>query len=190
MTIAGEYAYAGREVVVQKVLDIMGAKATDTIHNHHNFAWREQHFGIQRWVVRKGATPAFPSQRGFVGGSMGDYSVILKGVPTSEAVDSLFSVMHGAGRIMSRRKAAGKSRYVKGRRIPISPGLVDFAKVQQDIRDEGIILRGAGADEAPEVYRPLMDVLEFHKGTVDVEEVLRPVVVVMAGADVEDPYKD
>lgn len=190
MQIAGEYAYAGREVVVQKVLDIMGAEATDTVHNHHNFAWREPHLGETFWVVRKGATPAFPGQRGFVGGSMGDYSVVLKGLDSPEAAESLHSTVHGAGRIMSRRQAAGKSRYVKGQRIPIAPGLVDFAKVQRDMEHDGIILRGAGADEAPEVYRPLMDVLEYHKGTVEVEHVLRPVVVVMAGADVEDPYKD
>src|SRR5262249_2707169 len=68
MELAGEYAYAGREWVVDRVRRILGAKVTDSVHNHHNFAWREEHEGRTLWVVRKGATPAFPGQRGFVGG--------------------------------------------------------------------------------------------------------------------------
>ena len=45
MTLAGEYAYAGRDLVVERVLKILGTHATDEVHNHHNFAWRELHFG-------------------------------------------------------------------------------------------------------------------------------------------------
>jgi tRNA-splicing ligase RtcB len=190
MNVAGEYAYAGREIVVNKVLEILGAEATFYVHNHHNFAWLEHINGDSLWVVRKGATPAYPGQRGFVGGSMGDYSVILQGVDSVDAHESLHSTVHGAGRIMSRRKAAGKFRIRRGVREQLAPGAIDFDAVQKDMREQGIILRGGGADEAPEVYRPLMDVLDAHKGTVEVLEVLRPVVVVMAGADVEDPYKD
>src|SRR2546428_3342864 len=54
MTIAGEYAYAGREAVVATVLEILGADATDRVYNHHNFAWRERHRGEPYWVIRKG----------------------------------------------------------------------------------------------------------------------------------------
>ena len=43
MTIAGEFAYAGREAVVATVLNILGAEAADRVHNHHNFAWQERH---------------------------------------------------------------------------------------------------------------------------------------------------
>jgi tRNA-splicing ligase RtcB len=72
MTLAGRYAYAGREAVARHVVGhILGGRIIDEVHNHHNFAWREQHDGEELWVVRKGATPAFPAQRGFVGGSMG-----------------------------------------------------------------------------------------------------------------------
>ena len=80
MELAGDYAYAGRDAVVAKVLEILGAEATHEVHNHHNFAWREEHFGRTYWVIRKGCTPARPGQEGFVGGSMGDESVILEGV--------------------------------------------------------------------------------------------------------------
>src|SRR5439155_18604014 len=85
MEVAGEYAYAGRDVVVNKVLEILGAEAVQEVHNHHNFAWREEHFGRTYWVVRKGCTPARPGQEGFVGGSMDDESVILEGVASPDA---------------------------------------------------------------------------------------------------------
>ncbi|CAN5262734.1 hypothetical protein BH20ACT16_BH20ACT16_05470 [soil metagenome] len=62
MNLAGDYAHAGRDVVVAKVVEILGANATYEVHNHHNFAWREQHMGTDAWVIRKGCTPAFPCQ--------------------------------------------------------------------------------------------------------------------------------
>ena len=110
MQLAGEYAYAGRDVVVDKVLEILGAEAVYEVHNHHNFAWREEHFGRPYWVIRKGCTPARPGQEGFVGGSMGDESVVLEGVESDENAKALYSTVHGAGRVMSRSKAAGRVR--------------------------------------------------------------------------------
>lgn len=108
MALAGEYAYAGRDVVVDKVLDILDAEAVEQVHNHHNYAWAEVHDHEIWWVVRKGCTPAFPGQRGFVGATMSEDAVILEG--TEEAEDALFSTVHGAGRAMSRTEAAGKSK--------------------------------------------------------------------------------
>ena len=108
MNLAGAYAYAGRDVVVDKVLEILGATATYEVHNHHNFAWRERHHGVDAWVIRKGCTPAFPGQEGFVGATMGEPSVILRGAAGDEGAGLLFSTVHGAGRVMSRTKAAGR----------------------------------------------------------------------------------
>jgi tRNA-splicing ligase RtcB len=108
MNLAGEYAYAGRDVVVGKVLEILGAQSTYEVHNHHNFAWRESHLGTDVWVVRKGCTPAFPGQEGFVGATMGEPSVILRGTDSDEGAGLLYSTVHGAGRVMSRTKAAGR----------------------------------------------------------------------------------
>ena len=87
MLLAGEYAYAGRDTVVAKVLEILGAEATYEVHNHHNFAWRERHFGTDVWVIRKGCTPAFPGQEGFVGATMGEPSVILRGSDSDASRD-------------------------------------------------------------------------------------------------------
>src|SRR5262249_23668329 len=108
MELAGRYAYAGREWVVDTIRRILAAKVTATVHNHHNDAWRETHGDRQYWVVRKGATPAFPGQRGFVGGSMGDDAVILEGIDSPASRDALFSTVHGAGRICGRVEAKGK----------------------------------------------------------------------------------
>jgi tRNA-splicing ligase RtcB len=198
MELAGEYAYAGRDVVVAKVLEILGAEAAHEVHNHHNFAWREEHFGRGYWVIRKGCTPARPGQEGFVGGSMGDASVILEGVEGGDAEASLYSTVHGAGRVMSRSQAAGRFRWrkqvVDGKKLrvreQVKPGVVDWPAVLERLRSQDIVLVGGGADEAPEVYKRLPEVLDAHAGTIRVKHTLRPLGVAMAGGDVYDPYRD
>jgi len=186
MELAGEYAYAGRDVVVDRVLEILGARSTYAVHNHHNFAWRERHFGTEVWVIRKGCTPAFPGQEGFVGATMGEPSVILRGTDAPGGSELLRSTVHGAGRVMSRTAAAGKRR--RGR--VVKPGLIDFDVVRAEVAAGGVELRGGAADEAPAAYKRLDSVLAAHGDTVEVLHRLRPIGVAMAGADVLDPYKD
>jgi tRNA-splicing ligase RtcB (3'-phosphate/5'-hydroxy nucleic acid ligase) len=190
MEIAGRYAYAGREVVVAKVLEIVGARATEQVHNNHNFAWREEHGGESWWVVRKGATPAAPGQRGFVGATMGEDSVILEGVDSARSAQALYSTVHGAGRAMSRTTAGGRWRRRHGRLEQTKPGAIDWDAARADLRARGIELRGAAADEAPGAYKRLNRVLEAHAGTVRVLHTLTPMGVAMAGPDVYDPFKD
>ena len=72
----------------------------------------------------------------------------------------------------------------------ISPGLVDWPAVQARLREQGIVLVGGGADEAPEVYKRLPEVLAAHGDSIRVKHTLRPLGVAMAGRDVVDPYKD
>ncbi len=175
MTLAGEYAYAGRESVVEQVLDILGADVTDVVHNHHNFAWRERHGERDYWVVRKGATPAFPGQRGFVGGSMGDDAVILEGVAAPSAADTLHSTVHGAGRLFGRREA--KRRFSRD-------------EMERWLKQKGVTLLGGDLDESPMAYRRLDDVLAHHADSVRVQHRLRPFAVAMAGAGEFDPNKD
>jgi len=191
MTLAGQYAYAGREWVVEKVRSIIGGEVLDAVHNHHNYAWRERHGERELWVVRKGATPAFPGQRGFVGGSMGDDAVILSGVESEAAAASFYSTVHGAGRVMSRTEARG--RFVKdpatGKKLR-QAGRVRHDEMQAWLRQKAVHLFGGDVDEAPQAYRRLPDVLAHHVGTVKIEHTLRPFAVLMAGADVFDPFKD
>jgi tRNA-splicing ligase RtcB (3'-phosphate/5'-hydroxy nucleic acid ligase) len=181
MGLACDYAYAGRDVVVDRVLAILGASPTHAVHNNHNFAARETHDGEDWWVVRKGCTPAFPGQEGFVGSTMGEPSVILAGADTAAARAALYSTVHGAGRRLSRTQAKGK----KGR-----PGLIDYAAVRADLRDRGIELRGGDADEAPDAYKRLEEVLAEHGDSIHVLHRLRPLGVAMAGPDTFDPYRD
>jgi len=232
MERAGRYAYAGRDWVVDRVLTIVGAHATERIHNHHNFAWLEEHGGRTLWVHRKGATPAFPGQRGFVGGTMGESAVILEGVASARSAEALYSTVHGAGRVLSRTKAAGKVKRAKAWRcddrgctrhdapwpmrefsrgkdgsLPLCPtcgnklrphttetivsaGLVDYESVSLGLAAMGIEIRGGGADEAPECYKRLPDVLAHHGDTIRVLHTLRPIGVAMAARDEFDPFKD
>jgi tRNA-splicing ligase RtcB (3'-phosphate/5'-hydroxy nucleic acid ligase) len=194
MNLAGGYAYAGREWVARKVVSILGGREMELVHNHHNFAWIEEHGGERYYVVRKGATPAFPGQKGFVGGSMGDDAVIVQGTIAADDATrvlqegALYSTVHGAGRVMSRTEAAGKRNRRTGRQI--SPGRVTPGMMQEWIRRKGVILRGGGLDESPHAYRRLPEVLAAQGPTVEVLHTLRPLIVVMASADLYDPYKD
>jgi len=236
MQLAGAYAYAGRDAVCATVLDVLGAREVDSVHNHHNFAWLETHGGESVWVVRKGSTPAFPGQRGFVGATMGETSVILEGADSPDGLgERLFwSTVHGAGRLMSRTAAAGKMANVyacnqrdcdftvsagmhraearkagkegskefnlcpshgtafgaRKLRKRVKEGAIDFAAVQADLRERGIVLRGAAADEAPLAYKRLDDVLAHQGDTIRVLHRLRPVGVAMAGPEVHDQFKD
>ena len=190
MHLAGGYAYAGREAVARHVaIGILGAQIVEEVHNHHNFAWREKHNDEEFWVVRKGATPAFPGQKGFVGGSMGDDAVIIAGVDSSISRDALFSTVHGAGRIMSRTQAKGKFVRVGNKRIR-QDGLVRHDEMMKWLHDRQIVLRGGDLDEAPQAYRRLPDVLNAHTGTIRILHTLRPLGVAMAGRGIVDPYKD
>src|SRR5213075_2584359 len=139
MNLAGRDAYAGREAVARHVVrGILGANALEEVHNHHNFAWREKHNGDEYWVVRKGATTAFPGQKGFVGGRMGDDAVIIEGIDSDISREALFSTIHGAGRIMSRTAAKGRFEKVGKKRIR-RDGLVRHDEMMKWIADKGVV---------------------------------------------------
>ena len=175
MELAGRYAHAGREWVVERVRRIIGGAVVDSVHNHHNYAWRETHGGRDLWVVRKGATPAWPGQRGFVGGSMGDDAVITEGVDGAASQAALYSTVHGAGRLFGRMQAKRT-----------------FTRAQMDawLAGRGVLLAGGDLDESPMAYRRLPDVLAQHAGTIRVQHTLRPFAVAMAGDGEFDPFKD
>jgi tRNA-splicing ligase RtcB len=197
MALAGEYAYAGRSWVCERVARILGAETLEEIHNHHNFAWREEHGGEKLWVVRKGATPAFPGQPAFVGATRSEPSVILEGAEEcalSQAAMS--STVHGAGRVMSRTQAAGKFRWRRSQRDGrlfrdrVKAGEITAAETALELAESGVVLRGSANDEAPRAYKRLGEVLKAHGDTIRILHTLTPVGVAMAGADQFDPYRD
>jgi tRNA-splicing ligase RtcB len=183
MDLAGRYAYAGREWVVERVRKMIGGHVTDSVHNHHNFAWREKHNGRDLWVVRKGCTPAFPGQRGFIGGSMGDDAVIVAGAGAwgdTGALGALcrasfYSTVHGAGRRFGRKEAI--RRFTRD-------------EMEKWLQERGVHLVGGGVDESPMAYRRLPDVLAAQGESIRVLHTLRPFAVAMAGEGELDPFKD
>jgi len=150
MSLAGAYAYAGRDWVCDRVAKILGAEIVEVIHNYHNFAWHEKHGDEMFWVVRKGATPAFPGEKGFVDGSMGEQSVILEGVENEDAKYSLYSTVHGTGRSMGRKEATGV--YDRKTGECKREGRVTQAMMRSWIDRSGIGLRGGGLDESTDCY--------------------------------------
>jgi tRNA-splicing ligase RtcB (3'-phosphate/5'-hydroxy nucleic acid ligase) len=229
MWLAGQYAYAGRDYVIEQVLNILVTNSDFEVHNHHNFAWEED----GNWVVRKGATP-LTKEPAFIGGSMGDISVIVRGkvdvgsigidLHDVSDIGALGSAPHGAGRIMSRTQAAGKLRKMwycnnrncdfqpersvgsdtqykknrcpkcglplrKGRMRDTSTAAIDWPTVHEQLGQDGVYVLGSGADEAPGVYKDLATVISQHKN-IEILHMLTPIGVVMAGDNVQDPYKD
>lgn len=184
MHLAGRYAYAGRDWVCEKVAKIIGANIVEEVHNHHNFAWKETIDGVEVWVVRKGATPSYPGQKSFVGGTMGEPAVILEGVAPEKSEKhqnvpllhyTLFSTVHGAGRVLGRNQAKRT---------------LSRDSMQNWVRRAGVTLRGGDVDESPECYKRLDEVLRHQGKTVRILHTLKPIGVAMAGRGVVDPYKD
>ena len=175
MTLAGDYAREGRRWVLNTVHSIIGGEELDYVDNWHNYAWQEVHDGKMLWVVRKGATPAFPNQRGFIGGSMGDDAVIVHGLESEKSAQGLYSTIHGAGRLFGRNEA--KRRF-------------QSTEMEEWLKKRNVRLIGGDLDESPMAYRRLPEVLKYHEGTIAIERVLHPIGVVMAGRNEFDPFKD
>jgi tRNA-splicing ligase RtcB (3'-phosphate/5'-hydroxy nucleic acid ligase) len=105
---------------------------------------------------------------------MGDDAVIIEGVDSAQSKASLYSTVHGAGRLFGRREA--KRRF-------------DRNTMDAWLQDRGVTLIGADLDESPMAHRRLPEVIAHHAGTVRVLHTLRPFAVVMAGDGEFDPYK-
>ena len=187
MELAGRYAYAGRDWVCERVAKILRGTIVEEVHNHHNYCWRERHFDKDLWVVRKGATPCFPYQRGFIGGSMGDLSYIIEGTDSVESAKSLFSTIHGAGRAMGRTEAKGK-RDKRGNTIREGKVTKEAHEAYMNFYHPEV--RGGDLDESPLAYKRINTVLHAHNQTTRIIHKLTPIGVCMADARNYDPYKD
>lgn len=101
---------------------------------------------------------------------------------------SLNSTIHGAGRVMSRTPAAGKAKFVSGRKVRVSPGQISREMMLDWVTGASVVLRGVGTDESPHIYKRLPEMIQNHSNT-RITHTLRPIGVAMAG-DEFDPYKD
>ena len=106
---------------------------------------------------------------------MGDDAVIVEGVDSEEAKASLYSTVHGAGRLFGRKEA--KRRFTR-------------AEMDAWLQSRGVTLVGADLDESPMAYRRLPAVLAEHARSIKVQHTLRPFAVAMAGESEFDPFKD
>jgi tRNA-splicing ligase RtcB len=106
---AQDYAAENRRVMMEEVIRNLHhhiakpfALTSEAINCHHNYVERENHYGENVWVTRKGAIRAREGDLGIIPGSMGARSYIVRGKGNAE---SFHSCAHGAGRKYGRKEA-------------------------------------------------------------------------------------
>jgi tRNA-splicing ligase RtcB len=164
MNLMGQYASANHEIIHQNVLRALGARSLVSYENHHNFAWREEHFGRQLIVHRKGATPAGAGEIGYIPGTMVDPGFLVEGLGNAE---SLRSCSHGAGRAMSRRQAIKSLTY---------------SDLNNLLKERNVTTISCGLDEAPQAYKNINTVMQAQSDLVKILGRFTPKLVKMAPA--------
>ncbi len=162
MQLMGRYAAANHAMIHRYIARHLGARVLADIENHHNFAWRETHDGRTVIVHRKGATPAGLGVVGIIPGSMASPAYVVRG---RGSMGSMYSAAHGAGRVMSRRKARMTYRW---------PAVRDLLK------QRGVQLISAGLDEVPFVYKDIDTVMGHQRDLVETVARFDPKLVKMA----------
>lgn len=166
MELMGQYAAANHALIHQHLAEHLRVGVLLDVENHHNFAWKERHVigGVEREVIvhRKGATPAGVDVLGIIPGSMASPGYLVRGKGNEP---SLKSASHGAGRVMSRKKAVAT---------------FEWHKVNRVLREAGVHLISAGLDEVPMVYKDIHQVMAAQKDLVEVLGQFDPKLVKMA----------
>jgi tRNA-splicing ligase RtcB len=164
---AQNFARVNREVMMhrviaaaRKVLGMNFEARMEAVNCHHNYISRENHYGKNVLITRKGAVRAREGEMGIIPGSMGAKSFIVRGLGNEE---SFCSCSHGAGRVMSRTKA---KKMVSLEEHRLATADVECRK------DEGVI------DETPSAYKPIEKVMEAQKDLVEVVYTLKQIVCV------------
>ncbi|MDE0053138.1 MAG: RtcB family protein [Gammaproteobacteria bacterium] len=163
---AQDFARMNREAMMARVLRALREavkpfeQTATAVNCHHNYVERENHFGKNVWVTRKGAVRARAGDLGIIPGSMGARSYIVAGKGNAE---SFHSCSHGAGRVMSRGEA--KRTFTLQNHRDATAGV-------ECRKDEGVI------DETPGAYKDIDAVMEAQKSLVDVVHTLKQVVCV------------
>lgn len=164
---AQDYARQNRELMMlavvgaaRKALGKPFEASLEAVNCHHNYVQREQHFGREVLVTRKGAVSAQKGQLGIIPGSMGAKSFIVRGLGNEE---SFCSCSHGAGRVMSRTKAKSRFTVEDQRR----------ATAHVECRKDKEVI-----DEIPMAYKDIDAVMRAQQELVEVVHTLRQVVCV------------
>lgn len=164
---AQDYARMNREVMMHRVLEALSKEITkpfttqqEAVNCHHNYVQREQHFGENILVTRKGAVSAQKGQMGIIPGSMGAKSFIVRGLGNE---DSFCSCSHGAGRVMSRTEAKNRFTISDQKR----------ATAHVECRKDSDVI-----DEIPMAYKDIDAVMAAQSSLVEIVHTLRQVVCV------------
>ena len=165
---AQRYARTNRDLMMRYVLEALGRvralprfqAAVEAVNCHHNYVQREEHFGAEVWVTRKGAVRAGREDMGIIPGSMGARSYIVRGKGNRQSFESC---SHGAGRAMSRKEA--RRRFTKKDHERMTEGV-------ECRKDLGVI------DETPQAYKPIDAVMKAQDSLVEVVHTLKQVVCV------------
>ncbi|MDD3051094.1 MAG: RtcB family protein [Candidatus Cloacimonetes bacterium] len=136
---------------------------SNTINIAHNYAELEEHFGVQVYLHRKGATKAEMGTIGIIPGSQGTKSYIVSGRGNPE---SFKSCSHGAGRIMSRHQAVKNLNLRKEIEKLDFKGIIHGMKKRSDL------------DEASGAYKDINEVMRNQEDLVDILTILTPLAVV------------
>ncbi|WP_395760525.1 RtcB family protein [Bacillus sp. 3G2] len=151
MNIAQKYAALNRKAMIDEIVTKMDWKITDQFTTIHNY------IDIENMILRKGAISAQKDERVIIPINMRDGSIIAfgKGNP-----DWNFSGPHGAGRIMSRKKAKELL------------SLEDFQNTMTEVWTTSVV--ESTIDEAPMVYKPMDEIIENTKETIDIKHIIKP----------------
>jgi tRNA-splicing ligase RtcB len=162
MELMGQYAAANHELIHTHIAGALRAKVLLDIENHHNFAWKETHFGEEVVVHRKGATPAGKGVIGIIPGSMATPGYICRGKGNPQSMNS---AAHGAGRAMSRKASKNAFTWNEARRF---------------LEEHDVVLISAGLDEAPMAYKNIKSVMAAQSELVEIVARFDPKLVKMA----------
>jgi tRNA-splicing ligase RtcB len=164
---AQNFARLNREVMMQNVVSAVRKVIprpfethVEAVNCHHNYVSRENHFGENILVTRKGAVRARKGELGIIPGSMGARSYIVRGLGNEE---SFHSCSHGAGRRMSRTEA--RKRFSVADHVAATAGV-------ECRKDEDVI------DETPAAYKDIDAVMHAQRDLVEVVHTLKQIVCV------------
>jgi tRNA-splicing ligase RtcB len=163
---AQDYAFNNRVAMMDTLRRIVEDEVRpfiaigSAVNCHHNYVEKENHFGKNVWITRKGAVRAREGDLGIIPGSMGAKSFIVRGLGNP---DSFHSCSHGAGRVMSR--GAAKQNISVDEHIDATHGV-------ECRKDKGML------DESPAAYKDIDAVMTAQSDLVEIVHTLKQIVCV------------
>lgn len=155
MAITQEYATINRSDIAAGIIEVLGidgqVEAFETVHNYIN---------MQDGILRKGAISAHDGEHVIIPLNMKDGSILAVGKGNPEWN---YSAPHGAGRIMSRKKAQETLNVEDFKRTMNEAGVFTTSVSKKTL------------DEAPFVYKNPNDILDVVGDTLDIIEVIKPI---------------